>query len=46
MQPGARHAWPHQYGLAVTIDSVDRKRVLGEIDPDVQNGLDFPSRVS
>ncbi len=42
MQPGAWHARAHQRRLAVLIDSVDRENVLGEIDPDVQNGHGLP----
>ena len=42
MQPGAWHARPHQRRLAVLVDSVDRENVLGEIDPDVQNGHGLP----
>ena len=30
------------HGLAVLADSVDRKNVLAEIDPDVQNGHGLP----
>jgi hypothetical protein len=44
LDPG--HARPHQHRLAVLVDTVDRENVLGEIDPDVQNGHDFPFRVS
>ena len=46
MQPGARDTRSHQHGLAVFVDSMDREYVLGEIDPDVENGHDFPFRVS
>jgi hypothetical protein len=47
MQPGTLHARAHQHRLAVLVDSVDRKNVLGEIDPDEQNshGLPLPSEL-
>src|SRR6186713_3107780 len=47
MQPGTLHARAHQYCLAVLVDSVDRKNVLGEVDPNEQNshGLPLPSEL-
>jgi hypothetical protein len=42
LQPSTRHARTHQRWLAVLVDPVDRKNVLGEIDPDVQNGHGLP----
>jgi hypothetical protein len=36
----------HQFGLARLVDTVHRKHALGEIDSNVQNGHDFPFRVS
>jgi hypothetical protein len=46
MQLGSRHARAAQVDLAALVDTVQRKHVLGEIDSNVQNGHDFPFRVS
>ena len=46
VQLGPSHARPNQHRLAVLVDTVHRKDVLGEIDPDVQKAMDFPFRVS
>ena len=41
-----RHARANEHRLAVLVGTVHRKNVLGEIDSNVQNGHDFPFRVS
>jgi hypothetical protein len=46
VQLGPGHARPNEHCLAVLVDAVHRKDVLGEIDPNVENGHDFPFRVS
>ena len=43
---GPSHARPNQHRLAVLVDAVHRKDVLGEIDSNVENAHDFPFRVS
>src|SRR5450631_3257030 len=47
MQPGTLHARAYQHRLAVLVDSVERKNVLGEIDSHEQNshGLPLPSEL-
>lgn len=42
MQLGARHRRANEFGTAGLIDTVHRKRGLGEIDSDVDNGHGFP----
>ena len=46
MQPRAARFGRTKLRLAGLVRPVDRKDVLGEIDADVQNGHDFPFRVS
>ena len=46
VQLGPSHARPNQHRLAVLVDAVHRKDVLGEIDSNVENAHDFPFRVS